>query len=363
MIKEIVQNVKLNFLELLNILEWTKSRFVTKFQILFGLSLNSIEILIHGENPYKSKFEIIDKYSELEHQSYLDYESNELIGHTFQESYHLKISEVILDAKTGILFTFDRKLISESSSWSPEFLSATTYTKPPRLNQGSRIIEGRPLIGLSSNSFYHWLNEDLPHYLYLREKLSNPLTIVSMKRPSFVSDFLNSNSIDYLEVPRYLKCNEYHFVTKKSNVGWPYSKDISIVRGHFGIHFSELIPGKKIYISRIGDSRSPSFEMELIQLLETNGWKIINTSKMTLAEQIAEVSSAEVLAGIHGAGLSGVNWMSPGTKLVEIGTDRFVRCFQRLAILNEIEYSRINYKSDTLGLNITIRELENLGIF
>jgi hypothetical protein len=360
--KNITKKVKFNFLEFLNILEWTKSRFVTKFQIIFGLSLNSIEILIHGENPHQSKFEFVDKYSELEHFSYSDFESKETIGHTFQQSYHIKISDVILDTRTGILFTFDRKLISESSTWSPEYLSATTYTKPPRLNQGTKIIEKRPLIGLSSNSFYHWLNEDLPHYLYLREKLSNPLTIVSMKRPGFVSDFLNSNSIDYLEVPRYLKCSGYNFVTKKSNVGWPYSKDISIVREHFGIHFSELIPGKKVYISRIGDSRSPTFELELIHLLETNGWKIINTSKMTLAEQIAEVSSAEVLAGIHGAGLSGVNWMSPGTRLIEIGTDRFVRCFQRLAILNKIEYSRINYKNDNLGLNRTISELENLGV-
>jgi hypothetical protein len=360
--KEIAQSVRLNFLEFLNILEWTKSRFVTKFQILFGLSLNSIEVLIHGENPYKSRFEIVDKYSDLEHFSYLDYESRELIGHTFQESYHLKISDVILDTRTGILFTFDRKLISESSSWSPEYLSATTYTKPPRLNQGAKILEERPLIGLSSNSFYHWLNEDLPHYLYLREKLSNPLTIVSMKRPGFVTDFLKSNSIDYLEVPRYLKCSEFNFITKKSSVGWPYSKDISIIQDHFGFHFSKLVPGKKIYISRIGDSRSPTFEIELISILKKNGWKIINTSKMTLAEQIAEISSAEVLAGIHGAGLSGVNWMNPGTRLVEIGTDRFVRCFQRLAVLNDIEYSRINYKNDTLGLKKTISELENLDV-
>jgi len=180
--KKFVKQIKYNLLEFLNIFEWTKSRFVTKFQILFGLSLNNIEILIHAENPYKSKFKVIDKYSELEHYSYLDFESKKLIGHTFQESYHLKISDVILDARTGVLFTLDRKLISESSSWSPEYLSASTYTKPPRLNKGSKILGDRPLISLSSNSFYHWLNEDLPHYLYLREKLSDPLTIVSMKK-------------------------------------------------------------------------------------------------------------------------------------------------------------------------------------
>jgi hypothetical protein len=360
--KDIAKEIKFNFLEFLNIVEWTKSRFVTKFSIIFGLSLNNIEILLHAENPYNSKFKVIEKYSELEHYSYSDYESNDLIGHTFQQSYHLKISDVILDTKTSVLFTLDRKLISESSSWSPEYLSASTYTKPPRLNQGSKIIAKRPLISLSSNSFYHWLNEDLPHYLYLREKLVDPLTIVSMKRPGFVSDFLETNSIDFLEVPRYSKCSEYDFITNKSNVGWPHPKDLSIIKKHFGIHFSELIPDKKIFISRIGDSRSPKFETELILQLEDNGWQILNTAKMTLAEQVAVISSAEVLAGIHGAGLSGVNWMSPGTKLVEIGTDRFVRCFQRLANLNDVKYSRINYKNDSLGLNITIRELKNLGV-
>jgi len=360
--KKIITKFKINFLEFLNIFEWTKSRFVTKFQILFGLSLNSIEILIHGENPHNSKFEIIDKYSELENFTYTDFESGDLIGHTFQQSYHLKISDVILDSKTGILFTENRKLISESSTWSPEYLSATTYTKPPLLNQGSKIQSERPIISITTNGYYHWLNEDLPHYLYLLEKLSNPLTIVSIKRPGYVSDFLKNHSIDFLEVPRYSRFSEYNFVTKKSNVGWPHPVDISIIKKQFGIHFSELAPGKKIYISRIGDSRSPLFESELIKTLTNNGWEIINTTGMSLAEQIAEISSAEVLAGVHGAGLSGVNWMKPGTKLIEIGTDRFVRCFQRLAILNNVQYFRINYKNDAQGLGITVRELEHLGL-
>jgi hypothetical protein len=362
MMINLLKKIKIDFLEFLSIIEWTKSRIVTKLSIIFGFSLNNTETLIHAENPFKSKFEIVDKYSELEHYSYSDFESKNLIGHTFQESYHLKISDVILDTKTGILFTFDRKLISESSSWSPEYLSATTYTKPPRLNQGAKILANRPIISLSSNSFYHWLNEDLPHYLYLREKLSNPLTIVSMERFRFVSDFLISNSIDYLEVPRYAKCSEYNFISNKSNVGWPHPKDISVLRRHFSVNFSEVFSGKKVFISRINDSRSPLFEKELIQLLETNGWTILDAGKLTLAQQICEISSAEVLAGIHGAGLSGVNWMSPGTRLVEIGTDRFVRCFQRLAILSNVNYSRINYKNDALGLNRTINELENLGV-
>ena len=365
---KVTKKITVKFLQFNNVVAWTKYRLVTKLSILFGLnlkksglSLDDVTVLIHGENPHKSKFEIVEKYSELEHYSYADFESNEIIGHTFQRSYHLKISNVILDTRTGILFTLDRKLVAESSSWSPEYLAATNYIKPPRLYQGLRIEEERPLISLSSNSYYHWLNEDLPHYLYLYDKLENPITLVSMKRPRFVSDFLVTNSVNYLEVPRFATCSEFNFISNKSNVGWPHPKDFSILRNHFKVYFSEAIPGKKVFISRIGDSRSPLFENDLIQLLENNGWTIVNAAEMTLAQQINEISSAEVLAGIHGAGLSGVNWMSKGTKLIEIGTDKFVRCFQRLSILNEVEYSRINYKNDSLGLNIIISELKNLG--
>jgi capsular polysaccharide biosynthesis protein len=162
-------------------------------------------------------------------------------------------------------------------------------------------------------------------------------------------------------VPRFVKCSEINFISKKSDVGWPHPKDVTILRKHFNQYFTEVIPGKKVYISRIGDSRSPLFEIELIRLLKERGWVVLDTSGMSLAHQIKEISSAEVLAGIHGAGLSGVNWMSSGTKLIEIASDKNIRCFQRLAILNDVDYFRFNFKNDLEGLNIVICELKNMG--
>jgi Glycosyltransferase 61 len=356
-----LEKIRVRMFDFLVFLERAKAFFLRKISILCGFSFFQIEILIDGDNPHKTKFEILERYSELENFSYIDFESGNLIGHTFQQSYHLKIADVILDSKTGILFNSERNVIAESSSYPPEYLAATVHPKPPAIALGSKLDLDRELISLSSNGYYHWLNEDLPHYLHLLKNLENPLTLVSKNRPQFVSNFLETHSIDYLEVPRFIKCSEINFISKKSTVVWPQPKDISILRNHFSVDFSKLSPGKKIYISRIGDSRSPLFEGDLIRLLENNGWTILNATKMTMNQQIKEISSAEVLAGIHGAGLSGVNWMSQGTKLVEIGTDRFLRCFQRLAIVNRIEYSRINYKNDRDGLNITVGELKKLG--
>jgi len=361
--KSIVKELGIIFSVFLVIGERAKSYCARKISKILGFGLNNFEVLFHGENPSQTKFEIIERYSESEYYSYSDYESGEDVNHAFESSFHLRIFDVTLDSETGILFTADRKLIAESSSWSPEYLAATSQTRPPSLILDSKIKEVRPLINLSSNGFYHWLNEDLPHYLHLREKLQESITIVSRKRPSYVSDFLETNLIEYFEVPRFVKCEALDFITNKSNVGWPHPKDISILREHFKPFFKATIPGRKVYISRIGESRSPSFEKDLIILLEKKGWIILNASKMSLRDQVAEISSAQFLAGIHGAGLSGVNWLSSSnTQLIEIGNDRFVRCFQRLAKINKVDYTRINYKNDLRGLDIIHDEFKLLNL-
>ena len=359
--RNLLGKIRTTLFDFLVFLERAKSFCLRKVSISLGFSYFQIEVLIHGDNLYKTKFKKVEKYSDLENFSYIDFESGNLIGHTFQESYHLKISDVILDSKTGILFNSSRNLIAESSSYPPEYLAATAHPKPPVMSFTSKIDSDRELISLSSNGYYHWLNEDLPHYLHLLNNLENPLTLVSKNRPKFVSDFLENDSIDYIDVPRFIKCNGINFISKKSTYLWPFQKDISILHNHFKRSISEVISGKKIYISRIGDSRSPLFEGDLVTLLEKSGWTVLNATKMTLAAQIREISSAEVLAGIHGAGLSGVNWMAQGTKLIEIGTDAFPRCFQRLAIVNDIEYSRINYRNELDGFRTTVRELQNQG--
>jgi capsular polysaccharide biosynthesis protein len=101
---------------------------------------------------------------------------------------------------------------------------------------------------------------------------------------------------------------------------------------------NEPTKNKKIYISRVYSSRSPSFELNLQEYLKSCGWNIMIAEQLSLAEQIRAVSSAEVLMGVHGAGLSHALWMKPNTKLVEIRFPASPNCFVRLAKAADISY-------------------------
>ena len=49
--------------------------------------------------------------------------------------------------------------------------------------------------------------------------------------------------------------------------------------------------------------------------------RVVDFARLTFAEQLREVREADLLVGIHGAGLSHVMFMSDGATLVELGTN------------------------------------------
>jgi len=104
----------------------------------------------------------------------------------------------------------------------------------------------------------------------------------------------------------------------------------------------------KVYISRLGDSRSPDYESELIRLLEKSGeWKILNLAKLNFREQISYAKSASVWAGVHGAGLSWIPFLNPTSIVIEIGPAK-MDCFQQLAFLSDRSFHRIESENDTI---------------
>jgi len=267
-------------------------------------------------------------------------------GHTFQARYLVTVSDVYLDLLTGIVTSNKNSILSESSSWPPENLLLNAIPRPPGGSPFLDLTNERAIIALPSNGFYHWFVEDLAPFLFALGKLENPIILVYEDCPKYVEDLLKLLPFEKRKMPRFIHLESYTFATRGQDTGWPHPIDISTIRSFFQREISETVPGRKVYISRLSASRSPKFEQQLQESLEKEGWLILQTEKMTLEEQAIVISSADIMCGVHGAGLSGMIWMKEGSKVIELGTARFVPCFSRMSVFCSHSFTRIEYSAD-----------------
>ncbi len=268
-------------------------------------------------------------------------------GHLFQERRLYGVQDVVIDLNSGILFTNHGKIIEESSSWPSMNLLLNSIPKPPTVGQLPNIREPQ-VICISSNGFYHWLIEDLAPFIFAQREFPNATILLSESAPLYVKAFAQKYYPNITIAPRFVHLEHYFFVSKGPDTEWVHPQDVLILRKFFASSMKEIITGRKIYISRVNSSRSPIFELALISYLTDSGWTILETQGLSLDEQIEAISSAEVVCGVHGAGLAGMVWMATGTTVIELGPRNFVPCFSRLSEICNLQYFRIPYEDDEL---------------
>ncbi len=72
-------------------------------------------------------------------------------------------------------------------------------------------------------------------------------------------------------------------------------------------------PPAPLWVSRAGSPRSLWNEPDLERILSTLGWRVLTPGAMPLHAQIAAFKGATAIAGVHGAGLTGLVFAPPGT--------------------------------------------------
>jgi hypothetical protein len=271
----------------------------------------------------------------------------ETIPYLFKSRICSKWNQVVLNTQSGLVYKNGNRLIPESSSWPNEELVKDAYT-------GSKVQAKLNLqfecddylyTCLPSNGFYHWLIEDLPRYLFLRENTSQELkTIIYSKRPRYVNDVSNMLNLDIAFYPRIIKVKEFVLAEKSKDTGFPNPNDIKLLRKTF-LNDKTRDQNDKVYVSRRSSSRSPVWESELEARLQDEGWKVIFCEKLSLEEQIMIFKNARVICGIHGAGLSGMVWADSSTKIIELNEKFRSNCFLNLAQLLDLEFNQIRTES------------------
>jgi hypothetical protein len=295
---------------------------------------------VYRVDPHSKKKYIIDAVS---CYNYIEETSKKTRVVSHSERFAVVTHKVNVDLHHGIVYSKGKTLILESTVWSEAFLNHLKVPTPCRAVKASSL--NRVQVVLASNSFYHFLIEDLPDLLKILAVEPEVEVITWSNAPSYVTEALDILGVKFLQSQRFVYFDKLIFAEKTKN-GAPSEFAGLQLQKNFRSKGVAVKESEKlqIYISRVRDSRSPWYESQLIELLEQSGkWIVLDLSLLSFVEQIRYAQSAKVWAGVHGAGLSWISMLAPSSVAIEIG-HVISDCFEQLAHLNQVSFARISFE-------------------
>jgi len=263
------------------------------------------------------------------------------------------VKNVHLNTINGGVFTRGRQLLLESTIW-PEHLHLKYRVPDQRLLPILPINTTfeKAICLPATGNYYHWLVEELPSFLILNSRYPDMQILTNKVKPDYLLSFIEQFKLSIINVEDFVNVTEYRFVQKAQDSSWPNPNDLQILRNHFlnDLGHSNKYKNSKVYISRIKSTRSPKFEKALVDRLKEKGWSIIEPGSLSLFEQVEIFASAKVIAGIHGAGLTGVVWANPGTKVIELCNElwKYPPIYSRISSMLGLDYNYLGYSGNHL---------------
>jgi hypothetical protein len=245
-------------------------------------------------------------------------------------------------------------------------INTVRYDWPPKKIEQPCILLASPWC----EGYHHWLLETLPKLWALdefEELRKLPIIIPTWAKP-YQIDSLKAFGI---EEDRILKFDggtwdfERLYVPSFIATGGYSTRQFNWVRERLReVHgIKQNGPGtKRLYVSRRdAATRRLINEEALLPLLEQNGFEIIAPGELSLAEQIAKFSDAEIIAGVAGSGLANIAFAEPGCTLIEFQPSNYINLahwFMANAVGHKYWFEIGEAQNDTQDFTIDPARLE-----
>lgn len=207
----------------------------------------------------------------------------------------------------------------------------------------------RPLIATDrfSNGYFHWVTETLPRLWWLRQQLAG----LELLLPAFASRFA------YMAESLAVFPDLAYRITAPGT-RWKLTGALLVPPVAPGGNFRpDLIrqvgeawrlrtipqkPFRKLYISRSRAARRRiANEVDVVSVLEARGFETVHLEQKPFADQVRLLAEATHLVSNHGAGLTNMLFMTPGSRVTEIRMkgDAHNNCYFSLARALGLDYS------------------------
>ena len=219
-------------------------------------------------------------------------------------------------------------------------LSKRNNKKIVQIDAASWVIDVR------SDQFFHWTADVLQRIAILGEYVNDyPILIPnSFLRYSYVTETLKLLDIPYIPYNQdeLLKIKKLYITSHGAPSGNYNDSLINSIRDRLLNSMGEKqIKGTYIWVSRQkSKKRKIANYAEVKEIINRNGFKIVEFEELSFKEQLIISNNAEVIAGIHGAGLSHMFYSKNIKKLIEIrvSDDDKNNCFYSMASSLNIDY-------------------------
>ena len=199
-----------------------------------------------------------------------------------------------------------------------------------------------------SYQYFHWLTDALQRIEASKKYYDKgPLILL----PGFQNYQYIKDSLDILGIESFiLEDNKKYFVeelilSERVSPAGNYRKElINTISNNFKKNIENLEARndfKKIWVSRQNALKRRILNFEEIEpILEKNNFKIINYENLTFRDQIKISNNAQIIGGVHGAGLTNMIFLNKNSSVIEIRAegDSLNNCFFSLASDMEHDY-------------------------
>lgn len=288
--------------------------------------------------------------------------------------YLLSITNAYVMSHRGWVLTKNREILLESL-YRPDIndskgINDIVIWPKPKLVHEKLISANKPWI---VKNYYHWMLEFLPKISVfldppdeaMAELLKDAKIILPFSPSGWMSQSLTMLGISeeqvYVAPREHLKVDQLIFISEYGNLyNLPFWA-IKWLRNRFSSYMNiSGLESKRIYITRRkAATRHVQNEDQVLQMLSRYGFRDVILEDMSLADQIALFSQAEVIVGPHGAGFSNLVF-STGATLIDIFEPKHVNaCFYSLCYDSGQYYWYLMAETvDDVNMHVDVDKLE-----
>jgi capsular polysaccharide biosynthesis protein len=212
------------------------------------------------------------------------------------------------------------------------------------------VPPGRKLDGawtsLASNwgdgrNYYHWITDNLTR-LRVRDELPEKTRVLLPRHTApYIVETLGMLGITGIcEAPAdsCVRPERYYFCSPTALTGVWNPLGFEWLRERFRQFFAPAV-GPPVFLTRRGATRVPDRLLEIERLFEGAGFEIVDCGTLSVREQIARTSAATAVAGLHGAAMTNLLWLQPGTPVLELFQPAYLNgCYEQIAFQGRLDY-------------------------